>query len=33
MRMTPAKFIALIVLALVVLLTLAEFGPAVVSGR
>jgi hypothetical protein len=33
MRMPSTKFIALVVLAAVVLLTLAEFGPAVLSGN
>ena len=33
MRMSSTRFLALIVLALVVLLTVAEFGPAVLSGR
>jgi hypothetical protein len=33
MRMSSIKFLALAVLVIVVLLTLAEFGPAVLSGR
>jgi hypothetical protein len=33
MRMTLGKFVALAVLALVVLLAVAQFGPAVLSGR
>jgi hypothetical protein len=33
MRMSSIKFLALVVLVIVVLLTLAEFGPAVLSGR
>jgi hypothetical protein len=33
MRMPSTRFIALLVLALVVLLTIAEFGPAVLSGK
>jgi hypothetical protein len=33
MRMPSTRFIALVVLALVVLLTIAEFGPAVLSGK
>jgi hypothetical protein len=32
MRMSSIRSLALIVLALVVLLTVAEFGPAVLSG-
>jgi hypothetical protein len=32
MRMTSTRYIALIVLALVVLVTVVEFGPAVLSG-
>lgn len=31
--MRIARFIALVVLALIVLLTIAEFGPAVLSGK
>jgi len=33
MLMPPAKFLALVVLAVVVLLTVAEFGPAVLSSK
>jgi hypothetical protein len=33
MRMPSTRFIALVVLALVVLLTIVEFGPAVLSGK
>ena len=33
MRMPSTRIIALVVLALVVLLTIAEFGPAVLSGK
>jgi hypothetical protein len=33
MRMSSAKIAALVVLVLVLLLTVAEFGPAVLSGR
>jgi hypothetical protein len=33
MRMPSTRFMALVVLALVVLLTIAEFGPAVLSGK
>ncbi len=33
MRMPSTRIIALLVLALVVLLTIVEFGPAVLSGR
>ena len=33
MWMPSTRFIALLVLALVVLLTIAEFGPAVLSGK
>jgi hypothetical protein len=33
MRMPSTRFVALLVLALVVLLTIAEFGPAVLSGK
>jgi hypothetical protein len=33
MRMSAARFLAVIVLAIVVLLTVAEFGPALLSGR
>jgi hypothetical protein len=33
MRMSLGKILALVVLALVVLLTVAEFGPAVLNGR
>jgi hypothetical protein len=33
MRMPSTRFIALVVLALVVLLTIAEFGPALLSGK
>jgi hypothetical protein len=32
MRMTSTRYIALIVLALVVLITVVEFGPAVLGG-
>jgi hypothetical protein len=32
MRMSLTRLIALVILALVVLLTVVEFGPAVVSG-
>jgi hypothetical protein len=32
MRMSAARFLAVIVLAIVVLLTVAEFGPALLSG-
>jgi hypothetical protein len=32
MRMSSIKVVALVVVAVVVLLTLAEFGPAVLSG-
>jgi hypothetical protein len=33
MRISSAKIVALIVLVLVLLLTVAELGPAVLSGR
>jgi hypothetical protein len=33
MRMPLTRIIALVVLALVVLITIAEFGPAVLSGK
>jgi hypothetical protein len=33
MRVPSTRIIALVVLALVVLLTIAEFGPAVLSGK
>ncbi|SDT58458.1 hypothetical protein SAMN05444158_7256 [Bradyrhizobium canariense] len=33
MRMSSIKLLVLVVIALVVLLTVAEFGPAVLSGR
>jgi hypothetical protein len=32
MRMSAARFLAVIVLAIAVLLTVAEFGPALLSG-
>jgi hypothetical protein len=33
MRMSSTRYLALAVLVIVVLVTLAEFGPAVLSGR
>ena len=33
MRMSSTRFLALVVLAVVVLLTVAEFGPALLNGR
>jgi hypothetical protein len=33
MRMSSTRYLALAVLVIVVLITLAEFGPAVLSGR
>jgi len=33
MQMSATRFLAVIVLAIVVLLTVAEFGPALLSGR
>jgi hypothetical protein len=33
MRMSPARFFVWVVLVLVFLLTAAEFGPALLSGR
>jgi hypothetical protein len=33
MRMSSARIVALVVLVLVLLLTVAEFGPAVIGGR
>jgi hypothetical protein len=33
MRMSLGKILALVVVALVVLLTVAEFGPALLSGK